>query len=145
MYVRAVLQEGVNEAALLVPQQAVTRAPDGSASTLVVGADDKVARRPIKVGRAVGNRWQLLDGLAAGDRVLVEGSQRARVGDTVKASEVAGAPGAATPAAPAAPAASGSKSPGAAGPGPVASAAPATAPAPALPATVAARPVTAVR
>jgi membrane fusion protein (multidrug efflux system) len=105
MYVRAVLQEGVNEAALLVPQQAVTRAPDGSASTLVVGADDKVARRPIKVGRAVGNRWQLLDGLAAGDRVLVEGSQRARVGDTVRATEVAANPGAAKPAAPAASAA----------------------------------------
>ncbi|MGI4776574.1 MAG: efflux RND transporter periplasmic adaptor subunit [Janthinobacterium lividum] len=89
MYVRAVLQEGVNEAALLVPQQAVTRAPDGSASALVVGADDKLARRPIVVGRAVTNRWQVLDGLKAGDRVLVEGSQRAKVGDTVHASEVA--------------------------------------------------------
>ncbi len=95
MYVRAVLQEGVNEAALLVPQQAVTRAPDGSASTLVVGTDDKLARRAIGVGRAVGNRWQVLDGLKAGDRVLVEGSQRAKVGDTVRASEVA------TPATPA--------------------------------------------
>ncbi len=89
MYVRAVLREGVNEAAVLVPQQAVTRAPDGSASTLVVGPDDKVAKRDIKVGRAVTNRWQVLDGLAAGDRVLVEGSQRARVGDTVRASEIA--------------------------------------------------------
>ncbi|MGJ7492761.1 efflux RND transporter periplasmic adaptor subunit [Variovorax sp. ZT4R33] len=88
MYVRAVLQEGVNEAALLVPQQAVTRTPDGAASALVVGADNKLVRRPIVVGRAVGNRWQLLSGLAAGDRVLVEGSQRARVGDTVRASEV---------------------------------------------------------
>ena len=126
MYVRAVLQEGVNDAALLVPQQAVTRAPDGSASTLVVGADDKVARRPIKVGRAVGNRWQLLEGLAAGDRVLVEGSQRARVGDTVRASEVAAPAGAARPA----PAASATKSPASGSPGPVASAAPAPAAAP---------------
>jgi len=124
--VRAVLQEGVNEAALLVPQQAVTRAPDGSASTLVVGADDKVARRPIKVGRAVGNRWQLLEGLAAGDRVLVEGSQRARVGDTVRASEVAAPAGAARPA----PAASATKSPASGSPGPVASAAPAPSAAP---------------
>ena len=88
MYVRAVLQEGVNEASLLVPQQAVTRAPDGSASTLVVGEDNKLAKRAIVVGRAIGNRWQVLSGLNAGDRVLVEGSQRARVGDTVKASEV---------------------------------------------------------
>ena len=89
MYVRAVLREGVNEAALLVPQQAVTRAPDGSASTLVVGADGKLAKRQIVVGRAVANRWQVLDGLKAGDRVLVEGSQRAKVGDTVRASEIA--------------------------------------------------------
>ena len=88
MYVRAVLQEGVNEASLLVPQQAVTRAPDGSASTLVVGEDNKLAKRAIVVGRAVGNRWQVLSGLKAGERVLLEGSQRVRVGDTVKASEV---------------------------------------------------------
>jgi len=98
MYVRAQLQEGVDEAALLVPQQAVTRAPDGSASALVIGTDDKVAKRAITVGRAVGNRWQVLAGLAAGDRVMVEGSQRARVGDRVKATEVApaakGSPGA---------------------------------------------------
>ncbi len=91
MYVRAVLQEAVDEAALLVPQQAVTRAPDGSASTLVVGADNKVAKRPITVGRAVAARWQVLGGLAAGERVLVEGSQRARVGDTVKPVEVSAA------------------------------------------------------
>ncbi|MDP9902967.1 efflux RND transporter periplasmic adaptor subunit [Variovorax ginsengisoli] len=88
MYVRALLQEGVDEAALLVPQQAVTRAPDGSASALVIGADDKVAKRTITVGRAVGNRWQVLAGLAVGDRVMVEGSQRARVGDLVRATEV---------------------------------------------------------
>ena len=119
MYVRAVLQEGVDDAALLVPQQAVTRAPDGSASTLVIGADGKLAKRAITVGRAVGNRWQVLKGLAAGDRVLVEGSQRARVGDLVKAVET---PPAGAPAAPGA-------SPS---PGPVASAVPA---APAAPAT----------
>jgi membrane fusion protein (multidrug efflux system) len=115
MYVRAVLQEGVNETALLVPQQAVTRTPDGSASTLVVGPDQKLARRAVTLGRAIGNRWQVLGGLAVGDRVLVEGSQRARVGDTVRASEVA-APG--NPAGPAPKPASGTP------PGPVASAGP---------------------
>ena len=92
MYVRAVLQEGMDEAALLVPQQAVTRSPDGSASTLVVGADNKVAKRAITVGRAVTNRWQVLAGLVAGERVLVEGSQQARVGDTVRPVEAASAP-----------------------------------------------------
>ena len=99
MYVRAVLQEGVDEKAMLVPQQAVTRAPDGSASTLVVGVDNKVAKRAITVGRAVAARWQVLDGLSVGERVLVEGSQRARVGDTVRVVEIV--PGAAAPAAPA--------------------------------------------
>ena len=125
MYVRAVLQEGVNEAALLIPQQAVTRAPDGSASTLVVGADDKLAKRNIVVGRAVTNRWQVLSGVKAGERVLVEGSQRAKVGDTVRANEVTPpAGGAGSPAGP-----SGTspapKTPNGSAPGPVASAAPA--------------------
>jgi membrane fusion protein (multidrug efflux system) len=89
MYVRAVLQEGVAEDALLVPQQGVTRAPDGSASAIVVGEQDKLVKRAVTVGRAIGNRWQVLDGLKPGDRVLVEGSQRARVGDVVRANEVA--------------------------------------------------------
>lgn len=84
MYVRAVLQEGTDATALLVPQQAVTRAPDGSASALVVDAENKVAKRPIQVGRAVGTRWQVLEGLAAGDRVMTEGAQRVKVGDKVK-------------------------------------------------------------
>ena len=83
MYVRALLQEGVAENALLVPQQAVTRTPTGGATALVVGADNKVQRRSITVDRAVGNQWQVTQGLAAGERVLVEGSQRARPGDTV--------------------------------------------------------------
>ncbi len=89
MYVRAVLQEGVVDDALLAPQQAITRAPDGSASALVVGPDDKLVRRTVVVGRAVANRWQVLDGLKPGERVLVEGSQRARAGDLVRATEVA--------------------------------------------------------
>lgn len=92
MYVRAVLQEGVNATALLVPQQAVTRAPDGSASALVVDAENKVARRPIRVGRAVGTRWEVLDGVAAGDRVMTEGSQRVKVGDKVKVVDLGAKP-----------------------------------------------------
>ncbi|HVR50876.1 MAG TPA: HlyD family secretion protein, partial [Pseudorhodoferax sp.] len=82
----------------LVPQQAVTRAPDGSASSLVVGPDDKLVKRAVVVGRAVANRWQVLEGLQAGDRVLVEGSQRARVGDLVRASEVVPKTGSGAPA-----------------------------------------------
>jgi len=92
MYVRAVLQEGVNQAALLVPQQAVTRAPDGSASALVIDTENKVAKRPITVGRAVGTHWQVLDGLAAGDRVMMEGSQRVKVGDKVRVVDLGAKP-----------------------------------------------------
>ncbi len=116
MYVRAVLQEGVDESALLVPQQAVTRAADGSASVLLVDGEGKLAKRPVVVGRAVGNRWQVLKGLAGGDRVMVDGMQRARVGDVVKAVEVAPASNGTAPA------------PAGASPGPVASAAPAASP-----------------
>ncbi|MCR6479302.1 efflux RND transporter periplasmic adaptor subunit [Variovorax sp. ZS18.2.2] len=92
MYVRAVLQEGVNQAALLVPQQAVTRAPDGSASALVIDTENKVAKRPISVGRAVGTHWQVIDGLAAGDRVMMEGSQRVKVGDKVRVVDLGAKP-----------------------------------------------------
>ncbi|HSI59514.1 MAG TPA: efflux RND transporter periplasmic adaptor subunit [Ideonella sp.] len=85
MYVRAVLEEGVDEAALLVPQRAVTRTPTGGATALLVGPGDKVERRSLVVDRAVGNQWQVTGGLKAGERVLIEGSQRVKPGDTVQA------------------------------------------------------------
>lgn len=88
MYVRAVLEAGVNEQALLVPQQGVTRDATGSANVLLVNTDNKIERRRIKVDTAVGNRWQVISGLAAGDRVVVDGLQRIKVGDTVKVVEV---------------------------------------------------------
>lgn len=84
MYVRAVVEEGVDEDALLAPQQGIQRDAVGRATALVVDAEDKVARRQVTVGRAVGNRWVVQKGLNAGDRLLVEGSMRARVGDKVK-------------------------------------------------------------
>jgi membrane fusion protein (multidrug efflux system) len=83
MYVRAVLEEGVAEQALLVPQQGVSRTASGDASALVVTAEDKVEKRALKVSRAVGNRWQVTEGLKAGERVVVEGSLKVKPGDTV--------------------------------------------------------------
>ncbi|WP_034690528.1 efflux RND transporter periplasmic adaptor subunit [Acidovorax sp. MR-S7] len=85
MYVRAVLEAGVNEQTLLAPQQAVTRDPAGNPSVLVVTPENKVERRRIVTGAAVGNRWEVLSGLSAGERVLVDGAQRARPGSTVRA------------------------------------------------------------
>ena len=85
MFVRAIVEEGVNEQAILVPQQGVTRDPKGNASALVVGADGKAAVRAIDVDRAIGDRWLVTSGLADGDRVIVEGLQKVRPGVPVKA------------------------------------------------------------
>jgi membrane fusion protein (multidrug efflux system) len=85
MFVRAILEEGVSEQAILVPQRGVTRNPKGDAVVMVIGADQKVEQRPIKVIRTVGDNWLVSEGMKAGDRVIVEGLQKARPGTTVKA------------------------------------------------------------
>jgi membrane fusion protein (multidrug efflux system) len=84
MFVRATLEEGTNENAILIPQQGVTRNPKGDALVMVVGAEEKVEARPIKVVRTVGENWLVSDGLKAGDRVILEGFQKARPGTQVK-------------------------------------------------------------
>jgi membrane fusion protein (multidrug efflux system) len=83
MYVRARLQQAVNENAITVPQQAVVRSAQG-ASVMVVGEDGKVAARPVEVGRTYQNTWIINSGLQAGERVIVEGLQKARPGAPVK-------------------------------------------------------------
>ena len=85
MYVRAVIEEGVNEQALLVPQQGVTRDPKGNAIAMVADSSDKVEQRTIKVERAIGNKWLVTDGLKSGDRVIVEGIQKVKPGAPIKA------------------------------------------------------------
>jgi membrane fusion protein (multidrug efflux system) len=89
MFVTARLQEGVSQNALLVPQQGVTHDPKGNATALVVDADSKVEMRSIKADRAIGDKWLVTDGLQAGDRVIVEGVQKAMPGATVHPTEVA--------------------------------------------------------
>jgi membrane fusion protein (multidrug efflux system) len=84
MFVRAVLEEGVNPKALLVPQQAVSRNPKGDPFALIVNAEDKVQQRMLVLDRAIGDAWLISSGLAPGDRVIVEGKQRARPGASVK-------------------------------------------------------------
>lgn len=83
MYVRAQLDEAVDQQALLVPQRAVTRSASGATSVLLV-VDGKVEQRQIEVGRSVENQWWVESGLAAGDQVIIEGGQKVRVGDSVK-------------------------------------------------------------
>lgn len=83
MFVRARLEEGVAPEALLVAQQAVTRTPRGDATTLVVDKQNRVQPRAITVTGTSGDRWQVIEGLQAGERVIVSGSQRVKPGDVV--------------------------------------------------------------
>ena len=100
MYVRVRLEQAQAEAGIVVPQQAVTRGSTGD-SVMVVGADGKVAPRPVKIGTSVDGQWVVLDGLKTGEQVMVDGFQKLRGNAPVK--PVPWKPGA--PAAGAAPAA----------------------------------------
>lgn len=81
MFVRAVVEEGVRDDAILVPQQGVARDRRGDPTALVIGADGTVEQRTLKVERTQGNRWIVDDGLAPGDRLIVEGTLKVRPGD----------------------------------------------------------------
>ena len=84
MFVRAVVKEGINERAILIPQQTVARDPKGNPSVLVVDTEGKVQQRPLTLDRAMGDQWLVASGLSIGERVVVEGMQRARPGSSVK-------------------------------------------------------------
>ena len=85
MFVRAVVEEGVKEHALFVPQQGVSRDPKGNPIALVADDNGKVALRPLELDRAIGDRWLVTKGLSPGDRVIVEGIERIRPGASVRA------------------------------------------------------------
>lgn len=80
MFVRAKLQSGVRQAAILAPQQGVTRDLKGNPSALVVSADGTVEQRPLTANRTVGNQWLVERGLEAGDRLITEGLQFVKPG-----------------------------------------------------------------
>lgn len=83
MYVRVRLEQAQAEAGFVVPQQAVTRGTSGD-TVMVVGADGKVAPRPVKIGSSVNGQWVVLDGLKAGEQVMVDGFQKLRGNAPVK-------------------------------------------------------------
>ena len=85
MFVKVVINEGVNEHAILVLQQGVSRDQKGNPYALVVDAENKVGYRPLTLDRAVGDQWLVSSGLAEGDRVIVEGLQMLRPGTVVEA------------------------------------------------------------
>ena len=84
MFVRAVVKEGVNDRAILIPQQAVSRDPKGNPIALIVDGAGKVGQRMLSVDRAIGDQWLVSTGLAPGERVIVEGIQRVRPGAPVR-------------------------------------------------------------
>jgi membrane fusion protein, multidrug efflux system len=85
MFVRAAVQEGIVEKAILVPQQGVSRTPKGEPVALVVDEAGKVQQRMLTLNRALGDQWLVSSGLSARDRLIVEGMLNVRPGATVKA------------------------------------------------------------
>ncbi len=113
LYVRVRLEQAKADNAVLLPQQAVTRTAQGD-SVMVVDAQGKVSPRTVKVGGEQGGQWVVLDGLKAGEQVMVDGFQKLRPGAPVKPvpwhAAGAGQPPAAQPAAAPASGASAAKS-----------------------------------
>ncbi|MDO9532567.1 MAG: efflux RND transporter periplasmic adaptor subunit [Deltaproteobacteria bacterium] len=84
MFVRAVVQEGIDAQAILVPQQGVSRNPKGEPVALVVDEAGKVQQRVLTLNRAIADQWLVSSGLAAGERLIVEGAMNIRPGAAVK-------------------------------------------------------------
>jgi len=87
MYVRAQITTGVRPEGVLVPQQGIARDPKGNTSAMVVDQNNTVQVRSVVVSQAVGNQWLVESGLAAGDRVIVQGLQKIQPGMKVEVSE----------------------------------------------------------
>jgi membrane fusion protein (multidrug efflux system) len=102
MYVRARLTQGTQDNAILLPHAAVSRDPRGNATVMLVNAENTVEPRVVKTGQSIGDKWVVSEGLAPGDRVIVEGLQKARPGSPVQAQAQEAGAAAAAPAAPAA-------------------------------------------
>jgi membrane fusion protein (multidrug efflux system) len=89
MFVRAVVEEGTVDQAILAPQRGVSRNQRGEPTALVVGEDSKVELRALKTERVIGDNWLVTDGLKAGDKLIVEGVQKVAPGAQVRPTEVA--------------------------------------------------------
>jgi membrane fusion protein, multidrug efflux system len=84
MFVRAIVQEGTAEQAILVPQQGVSRNTKGEAVALVVDEGGTVRQKILTLNRAIGDQWLISSGLSAGDRLVVEGMLNVRPGMAAK-------------------------------------------------------------
>ncbi|MEJ8837161.1 efflux RND transporter periplasmic adaptor subunit [Ramlibacter sp. AN1133] len=83
MYVRVKVEQAKAQHAMLLPQQAVTRSPQGD-TVMVVDTKGQVAPRTIKIGGSQNGQWVVLEGLQPGEQVMVDGFQKVRPGAPVK-------------------------------------------------------------
>ncbi len=88
MFVRVNAPQVVLPKAVLAPQQGITRDPKGRATAYVVGKGDVAELRTVTTGQTIGDQWLIVDGLEAGDRLIVEGTSKIRPGATVKPAAV---------------------------------------------------------
>lgn len=88
MFVRAEVATGSLQNAILAPQAGVTRDPRGRAIAFVVDKDNKIQQRYLEVDQTIGSNWIVTSGLAAGDKIVVEGLQKIQPGMPVKTEEV---------------------------------------------------------
>jgi len=79
LFVRVQLEQAQAGNAITLPQQAVTRSPQGD-TVMVVDAEGKAAPRPVKIGGQQNGQWVILSGLKAGEQVMVDGFQKLRGG-----------------------------------------------------------------
>ncbi|MBT2246458.1 MULTISPECIES: efflux RND transporter periplasmic adaptor subunit [Sphingobium] len=89
MFVRVVAPQSVVPGAILAPQQGIARDAKGNATALVVTKDNKVERRTVTAAQAIGDKWLITAGLKAGDRLIVEGTDKVQPDDKVKPVAVA--------------------------------------------------------
>jgi membrane fusion protein (multidrug efflux system) len=83
LFVQAEVAQGQQQG-VLAPQRALSRNPQGDATAMVLDQDNNVQPRVVKTSRAIGDKWQVVEGLQAGDRLVVDGLQKARPGSVVK-------------------------------------------------------------
>ncbi len=84
MYVRVLIEQGIDTDAIAVPQQAIQRNGGGGSEVFVVKDDNRVAIQPVRTGSVQDGQWFVTEGLKAGDRVVVEGFQKFAAGDKVR-------------------------------------------------------------
>jgi membrane fusion protein, multidrug efflux system len=84
MYVRVLIEQGIDTDAIAVPQQAIQRNSGGGSEVFVVKDDNHVATQPVRIGALQDGQWLVSEGLKAGDKVVVEGFQKFVAGDEVK-------------------------------------------------------------